>query len=45
MATRLAEGPANASVYVKKAVRDGIDMKLADGLDMEKRLSSIVQSR
>ena len=45
LATRLAEGPANASVYVKKAVRDGIDMKLADGLDMEKRLSSIVQSR
>ena len=45
LATGLADRPANASVYVKKAVLDGIDMRLADGLDMERRLSGIVHSR
>lgn len=44
LATRIAARPANATAYVKEAVRSGVEMELDAGLRLEKTLFSLLMS-
>ena len=44
LAARLAEVPGISCGYVKQAIRDSLDLPLGEGLEMEKRLATLVQS-